>query len=264
MKIYEILDYEDHLSVGFLLYYEKKKEFVIELHSYLDEWTAPMLFSNLVKHGVYTVPRDLSLLWVKERIIPNDRQNISEILKTHKLQSYDEMTFLELSKGKCSQDSLYIRKAAELPASIIKRRKQILDCSPLDHNKILCFFENDICKLVDLKNLLHIKDVNKILSNDALYRSCMVGTGGCFITFNDSIDIPTDALYEAGTTLPLSLRDILAFATNNLLDTSDSCKLLNCTRQNVSYLTKRCQLTPAKENVNGNIYLKGDVLRNSW
>jgi len=52
--------------------------------------------------------------------------------------------------------------------------------------------------------------------------------------------------------------------TNNLLDTSDSCTLLNCTRQNVSYLAKRSQLTPAKENVNGNLYLKGDVLRNMW
>lgn len=92
----------------------------------------------------------------------------------------------------------------------------------------------------------------------------MVGTGGCFITFNDSIDIPADALYEAGITLPLSLNDIISFAPNNLLDTSDSCTLLNCTRQNVSYLAKRSQLTPAKENVNGNLYLKGDVLRNMW
>lgn len=39
MKIYEILDAANKLSIGVLLYYEKKKEFVIELQSKVDEWT---------------------------------------------------------------------------------------------------------------------------------------------------------------------------------------------------------------------------------
>lgn len=50
MKIYEILDEENRSSVGVLLYYEKKREFIVELQESLDEWTAPLLFSGLVNN----------------------------------------------------------------------------------------------------------------------------------------------------------------------------------------------------------------------
>ncbi len=38
MKIYRILDYDSNLPVGTLIYYEKKKEYIIELEEYTDEW----------------------------------------------------------------------------------------------------------------------------------------------------------------------------------------------------------------------------------
>lgn len=264
MKIYEIMDSEENLSIGFLLYFEKKKEFIIELQEYLDEWSAPMLFSNLVKQGIRTMPRNLSYYWVKERIIPNDRQNISEILKNHKLLTYDEMTFLELSKGKCSQDSFYIQRVKELPLYIQTRTIKIIDCTPLENSRILCFFENGETKIIHLSCMTQIKDMEKILSNTSLFSSCMTGTGGYYITFNDSIDIPANILYESGETIPFSITDFQCFITNNLLDTPDSCNILNCSRQNLSYLTKQGKLTIAKENVNGNVYLKGNVLKNTW
>ena len=145
MKIYEILDAANKLSIGVLLYYEKKKEFVIELQSKVDEWTAPLLFTNLVKNHIYTVPRKMAYMWVKERIIPSGRQNISDILKNHKMEAYDEMKFLELSKGKCSQDSMYIKKIDELPEFVIERRERnVADLVACDGWKILCFFENVI------------------------------------------------------------------------------------------------------------------------
>lgn len=46
MKIYEIYDEENDMSLGILMYYEKSKGYVIELQSYLDEWSAPLLFSK--------------------------------------------------------------------------------------------------------------------------------------------------------------------------------------------------------------------------
>ena len=45
MKIYEIIDEENAMSAGVLLYYEKEKTCIAELPEYLDEWTAPFLFS---------------------------------------------------------------------------------------------------------------------------------------------------------------------------------------------------------------------------
>lgn len=264
MKLYEIIDDETDIAVAVLLYYEKRKEFIIELQEDLDEWTAPLLFTNLVKKGIYTVPRDLSFRWVKERVIPSGRQNISEILKNHKMETYEEMEFLKVSKGKCSQDSFYIKPLETLPDYVIQRRKNVIDCVPCQGKRILCFFEDGTVKKIDLHQMEDVDGVAKVLRNDSLYHSCEVGTGGYFITFYDTIDIPAKLLYERGQTIPLRLDDFLCFAKGNLLDTSDCCEVLECSRQNVSYLVKKEQLLAVKEDVKGNLYLKGNVVRNSW
>lgn len=265
MKIYEILDEENKINIGVLLYFEKKKEFIIELQSNIDEWMAPLLFTNLVKNQIYTVPRKMAYMWVKERIIPSGRQNISEILKNHKMEVYDEMKFLELSKGKCSQDSMYIRKIDELPEYVIERRKRnVVDLVVCDGWKILCFFENDIVKRVDMTELSYVDGISKIINNKKLYQSCKVGTGGYSITFDDAIDISSSILYEHGDILPVSRNDFICFARNNLLDTSECCELLECSRQNVSYMIRHEQLNPIKEDIKGNLYLKGEVVKNMW
>lgn len=36
MKIYEIYDEENELSIGALLYYEKERKFIVELQEYLE------------------------------------------------------------------------------------------------------------------------------------------------------------------------------------------------------------------------------------
>ena len=59
------------------------------------------------KKKIYTIPRDISFLWVKERVIPSGRQNIKAILTQHHMETYDEIVILEISEGRCSQDSLY-------------------------------------------------------------------------------------------------------------------------------------------------------------
>ena len=51
MKIFEIIDEENNMSIGVLQYYEKEKNCIIELQENLDEWTAPLLFTSYVnKH----------------------------------------------------------------------------------------------------------------------------------------------------------------------------------------------------------------------
>ncbi len=265
MKIFEILDYENMDFVGILLYYEKKEEFIIELADGLDEWTAPLLFTALVKKGIHTVPRDLSRLWVQERIIPSGRQNIGEILKTHKLASYDEMKLLELSDGRCSQDCLYVRKTGILPAFVQSRReKNVTECIPCDNHELLCFFSDDTIKKIRLAEHKEIDGVSKITKTEALFQSCMPGTDGYYITFNDSIDIPSAILYDIGEPVPLSRNDFLAFVQKNILDTSECCSLLECSRQNLAYLTRKKKLSPVKEAVRGNLYLKGEILTNTW
>ena len=265
MKIYEILDEETKTLVGTLLYYEKERSFVIELADSLDEWNAPLLFTNLVKKGIYTMPRDLSFLWVKERIIPSGRQNIGDILNNHKLKEYDEMKFLELASGRCSQDSLYIKKAEKLPEYVIKRQKYNLkDCTVLTDFHMLCFFNDGTTRKISLKALENIEGVDKVVANAPLFASAELGTDGYFISFDNSIDIPAWALYKEGQKVPLTYDDFLAFAKNNLEDTSSSCEILECSRQNLAYMVKENQLSPFKENVKGNLYLRKDVVKNRW
>ena len=265
MRIFEILDDEEAKELGVLLYYEKGRCFIVELADGLDEWTAPFLFASYVKKGIFTIPRSESLNWVRSRIIPSSRQNIGMILKNHGLKEYDEMKLLELSEGKCSQDSLRIRPAKELPKYVCRRQEHnIAECSILTDRNILCAFADDSVRKIDMHSLGGIKDVNKIIRNDPLFASCKVGAGGYFITFNDSIDIPAEVLFGAGKRIPLTGTELIAFAENGLADTTEACEILNCSRQNLSYMIRHGYIRPVKEDVKGNLYTRGDVMKNLW
>ena len=277
MKAYEIVDSENEIGIGVLLYYEKENTFLIELSDELDEWTAPLLFTGFVKKKIFTIPRDISIAWVRERVIPSGRQNINDILSHHKLKEYDEMKLLELSEGKCSQDNLYIRKIDDLPVFILDRmKKNLVDVVLKEDNELICFFNDEkVCRFKlsllcnkMMKNKIEKKvktgDIEKIIKNEKLYKSGKIGAGGYFITFNNSIDIPASLLYESGKEIDIKMSEIMTFVKNNIIDTSECCRMLSCTRQNLSYMVKKEQLSVVKENVNGNLFLKGEIERNSW
>lgn len=265
MKIFAIIDEETSLLAGILLHYEKDGSCVVELPEYLDEWTAPLLFTSYVKKNIYTIPRDISFLWVKERVIPSGRQNINEILAQHNMQSYDEMSFLEISEGKCSQDSLYIKKIEVLPEFVVKRQqKNLIESVISENHTIICFFKDDTIKKIQLEDLESFEERGKVLSNEQVFYSGKIGAGGYCITFNESIDIPAWLLHDAESNIPLSLNDFKAFVKSNVLDTGESCDLLECSRQNLSYIVRQKKLEPVKKEVRGNLYLRGDILRTMW
>ncbi|MCR5292485.1 MAG: hypothetical protein K6E28_06330 [Eubacterium sp.] len=277
MKAYEIRDFESDANVGVLLYYEQEKAYIIELESTLDEWTAPLLFSGYVKSSIYTIPRDISLAWIRERVIPSGRQNINSILNHHRLKEYDEMKLLELSEGKCSQDSLYIRRIDDLPAYVLERmNRNLVDVTLLSDRTLLCFFKDDSVKRVKLdflgNEILRAKiekrvkktDIDKIIRNGKLYNTARLGADGYFLTFNNSIDIPSSLLYDVGKEIDIKFSEIQEFVKKNIVDTTESCNILGCTRQNISYKIRREEFPVLKHGVNGNLYLKGDVEKNIW
>ncbi len=265
MKLYKILDGENAYSIGILLYYEKAKSCIIELEEGLDEWTAPLLLTSYVKKGIFTIPRDVSRLWVRERVIPSDRQNIGAILAYHRLKSYDEMALLELADGKCAQDSLYIQKTDTLPKYVaIRQQKNLVECFPTDGGYILCFFADGTAKRVDIEKLNGVEGMEKPAQNRQLFLSGRIGPGGYAMTFDDAYDVAATDLYRAGETLPLRLEDLIAFIDRGTCDTGESCEELNCSRQNISYLIKQGSLKPIKEEVNGNLFLKSDILKTRW
>ena len=260
MKIFELIDGEAHISVGCLLYYEKDKSFIIELQDYLTEWTAPLLFAQVVKQGVSTISRELSFLWVKERIIPSGRQNIGSILANSHLSSYSEIDFLEKSRGKCSQDSIYLKKADSIPEFVVERMQHNLtECVICRDACMLCFFTDGTVRKIDLHDLSKQDGIGKILSNEQVLLSGHIAAGGYCVTFNDSIDISANHLYESGISIPLSLDDFLCFVKGNVVDSTESCAILECSRQNLAYLVSKNKLTPIRKDVKGNLYTKGNI-----
>lgn len=265
MKIYDIFDSELDTAIGVLLYYEKDDAFIIELQDNLTEWNAPLLFANYVKQHIFTVQREESRLWVRERIIPSGRQNIQDILDTHHLKKYEEIKFLEISHGKCSQDSMYLKKADIMPEYVLSRQhRNLLDVTPLAGYRLLCLFRDNKMKIVSLSDLKKSEDVSKILANGALFESCKVSPGGYAASFNNFIDLPASTLYEIGFEIPFTVDDIKTVVEKNVLSTTESCSLLECSRQNIAYMVDLQQLVPLKKDDMGSLYLKGELLQTRW
>ena len=83
-----------------------------------------------------------SKVWVQQRIIPSDRQNLGRILKDNGLDSYDEFKLLTMTDGRCSQDYYYITAVSEknLPDFIKKKQKKDKKCIPFEKEYIPCIF----------------------------------------------------------------------------------------------------------------------------
>lgn len=260
MRSYNIIDGDLNQNIGCLICYEKSEDCVVELIDGIDEWKAPLLFDRFVKEGVYTIPRKASRMWLEERVIPSDRQNLAAILKNHNLREYNIFKMLDISKGICAQDSMYIKPINEIPKYIELRTKEyVRECAALSNGRLLCFFNDSITKIIHLSEFIDIDKIEYVMRDKKLYESIKVVTGGRCVTFNDSIDIPAYRLRQSGENVPISLDDFITFTRLNILDTTDSCNMIECSRQNLAYLTKKQKLIPIKENVRGSLYLKSDL-----
>lgn len=158
MKIFVIRNEEDKTrkNLAYLIYYEKDKRFYIELPDDADIWETPLILSSRLKRGEKTINAYWSKIWVQQRIIPQDRQNLGRILKDNGLDSYDEFKLLAMTDGRCAQDYYYLTPVAEkdLPDYIKKRNTiKVKDVFPLKNYTLLISFYDDSvrkCKLEDL------------------------------------------------------------------------------------------------------------------
>lgn len=73
------------LDIRQVLYYVNAKAFYIELATDIDIWEFPPVLSSFAKRGEYSIDSYWSRLWIEQRIIPRDRQNIDDLVKRGKL-----------------------------------------------------------------------------------------------------------------------------------------------------------------------------------
>ena len=118
-------------------------------------------------------------------------------------------------------------------------KKNIWECFPTEDNQLICLFKDGVVKKVDLMLLLEpYKDLSYVLKNRMLLDSMEIGAGGYSIIFNNSIEIQTADLRRTGLSLPLTSKDFYNFVRRNVMDTTKTCDMLQCSRQNLSYLVK--------------------------
>lgn len=270
MKIFAIRDAADHSNkaLAYLLYYEIDKRFYIELPENADPWETPLMLSSFAQKGERTVNSYWSRIWVQQRIIPTDRQNISQILRDNGLKSYDEYALLMLSNGRCEQDDYYLVPMTEdtLPEQIIRRFNQkIEDVVPLPENTLLVFFRDGIVRKIDLKSYMEKHPRFSILMNRQDYFAhVQIQTGGYGIQWDENLSIPDSVLYDMGRRIPLTADDFRAFAAERIINAAEAAEILNCSRQYINELVKNDKLHPIKATGKNTMILKSEVLQRNW
>ena len=156
MKVCAIRDeYENRNTVlGYLFYYERSRDFFIELRDDLDAGEFPILLSLFVQKRTYSIGREWSARWVQARIVPRDRQNLGAILRDNGLSEYDPYRLLILGNGRCSQDecAVFPVREAELPEWLHRRRqKKAAGVASLSGRRMLVSFRDGAVALADLK-----------------------------------------------------------------------------------------------------------------
>lgn len=111
MREYLIKSAEGRKTWGRLYYSDKRNSFRIVFRSDITmKEKPPAYIHRFMTNGRTEITGDLAMLWVTDRIIPKDRQNIADILRENGLKYYREIDMLELSMGRATYDDLYLER----------------------------------------------------------------------------------------------------------------------------------------------------------
>ena len=270
MKIFAIRDEfaNQKIDLAYLLYYEAEKRFYIELPDDADPWKTPLLLSSFVKKGEKSINSYWSKMWVQQRVVPSDRQNLGQVLKDNNLKEYDEFDLLMLSMGRCAQDDYYLVPIEDdqLPTQIQKRFKRLIeDVIPLNNFTLLVFFRDGSVKKCSIWD--RYKDAPSfqvLFKNENYFYAINLQTGGYGVEWDINLGVSAATLYRTGTKVPLTVSDFQNFVIHRVVNVAEAAEILNCSRQNIDYLTKTGKLHPIKSSGKNTLYLKSEILKRNW
>ena len=98
----------DKDPVGELIYDTDKSEFTLKAYENVEPTEMPASMYSTLKENKPIVPRDLPTCLVRERLVPHERANISQILADLQMPYYDEVLFLEKLHGRCVMDDFLV------------------------------------------------------------------------------------------------------------------------------------------------------------
>ena len=269
MKVYKIIDdFVGTSPIAFLCYYEKSRTFAIEISPEIPTNELPIFFSGFAGKGIMSVDMEWSKRWVKERVIPEDRQNLGTILRENKIADYDLMKLLEKACGRSAQDdcALIAAKSSDMPLWFSERQnKKVRMVFALSGYRIIVSFRDGTSRIINLSMRINEDRTFKTLENNRyLFESVRVQPGGNGICWSDWLYISAPELYTEGTAIEISADEIGAIIEREIMDTYAVCSELGCTRQYVDKLVRDGQLPFLQRNGKSRLYYRSDVERLNW
>lgn len=95
---------------------EEQGRFSLQVSTACDEESLPLSISFCVNRADRTATPEESREWVRSRIVPENRQNIAEVLAANGLADYSEVDLFAACKGRSSDDDL-LAYEVDLPTS---------------------------------------------------------------------------------------------------------------------------------------------------
>lgn len=265
MKLFAIKDdtMPQDMILGYLIYHEASGAFFIELPDGADSWDLPILLSSFADRGEYSIDSTWSRRFVQQRIVPQDRQNIGQILRDNGLKEYDEFSLLMLTMGRCEQDDCYLEEVPSdpLPELLACRWKtKVEEVVPLECPHLLVFFRNGTAKVVDIQQLSS-SSLAPYLTSQERFNTVEVQPDGFGIYWNDQAMLAHRNLYSHGTTVPLTIEALHHYLQNRVVSATEACGILDCSRQNIDDLMRRDKLHPIRTDAKYKLFSRAEVIQ---
>ena len=195
MRVYALRDEEGGASedLAYLECYERPRAFYLELPPDADPWVLPFILHEFAQRGTLTIDAAWSLRWVQSRLVPPERQNLGEVLRENGLSSYDELSLLELTEGRCSQDACYLvpLTGGDLPAWYTERvSRRLRDVFALSDDRLLALFRSGEVVWLSARNLLGDRRAfARILRDEGTFRRAALQAGGHGVQWCDQLSL---------------------------------------------------------------------------
>lgn len=93
-----------------LTYDEESDCYGVEIPEDIDPDRLPAILGILARKGIYSVEDKWARRFVKERVVPPDRQNIGMIMRDVGMAYYSEFPLLVYTSGRCCMDEFYLEE----------------------------------------------------------------------------------------------------------------------------------------------------------
>ena len=219
MKTYAIKD-KTH-TYGYLLVNKDMSDYYIEIEDNIKDYPVFFHIFKNIKNKLI-INRDYTDMWIKERVIPYERQNITSILKDANMTTYNELELFIKQSGKSSMDNCYLELVKEMPLEIEARRRKTIKDFIYSNGMLIVFFKDGKTKTIKIQS--EKKPFLTPLKNE--------------IIFDISTRFDYLYLYDNGQSFPLLYEDLLQYITENVISTNEVKDILGVSKQNVQYLEK--------------------------